>query len=137
MKGVWQDAAAAGAQEVLAWEIKMQGDVPTTGPSPARAAGRRTCMINGGRAGAGIELEGHVAGGALATFMMNVNGNRASGPVNVQAGAAALRCNGPNARRRRSARRVVTGGAASTSAARSPRAARRGERAASEVKVQN
>jgi hypothetical protein len=79
---------------VLAWEIKMQGDVPTTGPSPTPGA---TCMINGGRVGAGIELEGRVAGTAPVTaFRMTVNGNRASGPVDVQAAPGALRCNGPN-----------------------------------------
>ena len=57
-------------------------------------------MINGGRAGEGIELEGNVASGAFPTFTMNVNGNRASGPVSIQASAGSARCspaNGPNA----------------------------------------
>jgi hypothetical protein len=68
---------------------------PQVGPSPA------ACMINGGRPGDGIELEGRVATGAYPTFTMNVNGNRASGPVSVVAGAAAtVQCSpagGPNA----------------------------------------
>jgi hypothetical protein len=98
VKGVWlTGASTAATQEVLAWEIKMQGDVPTTGPSPSPSPGPTpgaTCMINGGRVGDGIELEGKVASGGLPTFMMNVNGNRASGPVRIQAGSAAVRCNG-------------------------------------------
>ena len=91
VKGVWQAAAVGGAQEVLAWEIKMQGDVPTTGPSPTPGA---TCMINGGRVGAGIELEGRVASALrYPSFMMTVNGNRASGPVT----SWPARCSAPRA----------------------------------------
>jgi hypothetical protein len=108
VKGVWIDAATRGAtQEVLAWEIMMQGDVPTTGPSPSPGA---TCMINGGREGEGIELEGRVASGALPTFMMTVNGNRASGPVSILAASAAIRCNGPSTTPAQCTARV-TGGA--------------------------
>ena len=97
VKGVWLDASARGTQEVLAWEIKLQG--PETGPSPSPTPGQ-TCMINGGRAGDGIELEGRVATGAYPSFTMTVNGNRASGPVTVNAGSAEVQCspaNGPNA----------------------------------------
>jgi hypothetical protein len=57
-------------------------------------------LIHGARAGEGIELEGNVASGAYPTFTMNVNGNRASGPVTVNAGSATLQCSpasGPNA----------------------------------------
>jgi hypothetical protein len=90
VKGVWLPAPAglASTQEVLAWEIKLQGDV-TTEPSPAPG---RTCMISGGTAGQGIELEGRVQSGAMGAFMMTVNGNRASGPVSVTGGT--LRCVG-------------------------------------------
>jgi len=55
VKGVWLPATTAAAQEVLAWEIKLQGGVQVP-DQPGRA-----CMINGGRAGEGIELEGRVA----------------------------------------------------------------------------
>jgi len=95
VKGVWLDAAARGTQEVLAWEIKLQGS--EIGPSPQPGA---TCMINGGRVGDGIELEGNVAGGLYPSFTMTVNGNRASGPVNVDAASATVQCSpasGPNA----------------------------------------
>ena len=91
VKGVWLDAATAAAQEVLAWEIKLQGGVEEP-EQPGRAA----CMINGGRVGDGIELEGQVASGGLPSFMMTVNGNRASGPVSVQATPNTVRCNGPS-----------------------------------------
>jgi hypothetical protein len=134
VKGVWLSAAASGAQEVLAWEIKLQGDVPTTGPSPTPGA---ACVINGGRAGEGIELEGRVASGALPTFMMTVNGNRASTQVSILAGSAAIRCNGPSTTPAACTARVTSGAqvhvrgtltACSTSAA---------TVTASEVKVQN
>lgn len=98
VKGVWQAAVPPAPQEVLAWEIKLQDGVvgsPSPGPSPGA-----TCMINGGRQGAGIELEGNVASGALPTFTMTVNGNRASGPVTVNAAGASIECSpasGPNA----------------------------------------
>jgi hypothetical protein len=95
VKGVWLAAVPPAPQEALAWEIMLQGD--EIGPSPAPGA---TCMINGGRAGDGIELEGRVSSGALPTFMMTVNGNRATGPVSIEAASASIECSpasGPNA----------------------------------------
>jgi hypothetical protein len=107
VKGVWLDATARGAaQDVLALEITMQGDVAGTAPSPAPGA---TCMINGGRVGDGIELEGRVASGALPAFMMTVNGNRASGQVGILAAAAAIRCNGPSTTPAQCQARVTSG----------------------------
>ena len=91
VKGVWLEATSAATQEVLAWEIKLQGGVEEPGPQPGRL-----CIINGGRVGDGIELEGRVASGGLPSFMMTVNGNRASGPVSIEAASAAVRCNGPS-----------------------------------------
>jgi hypothetical protein len=96
VKGVWMAAVPPAGQEVLAWEIKLQGAETAPPPPPSGQA----CMINGGRAGEGIELEGRVAGGAFPAFTMTVNGNRASGPVTVEAGSATVQCspaNGPNA----------------------------------------
>ncbi len=113
VKGVWQTAVPPAPQEVLAWEIKLQDGVvgsPSPGPSPSPAA---TCMINGGRQGDGIELEGNVASGALPTFTMNVNGNRASGPVTVNAAGASIECSpasGPNAPTPAQCQARVTGG---------------------------
>ena len=110
VKGVWLAAVPPAPQEVLAWEIKLQG--PEVGPSPSPSPGA-TCMINGGRAGEGIELEGRVASGALPSFVMTVNGNRASGPVNVNAGSASIECspsNGPNAPTPAQCQARVTGG---------------------------
>jgi hypothetical protein len=104
VKGVWLAAAAAGTQEVLAWEIKIQGGVEEDPEDPAG-----TCMINGGRQGAGINLEGRVAGGGLPSFMMTVNGNRASGPVNVLADAGDVRCNGPSVPEAQCLARLVPG----------------------------
>ena len=54
----------------------------------------RSCMINGGRVGDGIELEGDVTSGARTSFQMATNGNRASGPVDVDASGASFKCNG-------------------------------------------
>jgi hypothetical protein len=134
VKGVWLDAAGGAAQEVLAWEIKMQGDVPTTGPSPSPAPGR-TCMINGGRVGDGIELEGSVASGALGAFMMTVNGNRASGPVSVVGGT--VRCNGPSTSPAQCQARVTSGARIHVSGTLSSCTLAAATVAASEVKVQN
>ena len=110
VKGVWQ-TATGGGQEVLAWEVKLQGPVVgSPAPSPSPGA---TCMINGGRQGDGIELEGRVASGALPSFTMTVNGNRASGPVNVEAAGASVECtprSGPNAPTPAQCQARVTGG---------------------------
>jgi hypothetical protein len=54
----------------------------------------KTCMINGGTAGSGIELEGNVDSGDSSQFKMRVNGNRASGLVDVAAAGASYKCNG-------------------------------------------
>jgi len=136
VKGVWLTGTSTATQEVLAWEIKMQGDVPTTGPSPSPAPGA-ACMINGGRVGAGIELEGRVASGALASFMMTVNGNRASGQVGVQASAGALRCTGPNSSPTECQTRFVDGARIHVRGTLSSCTTSAASVAASEVKIQN
>jgi hypothetical protein len=57
------------------------------------------CIINGGRAGESIELEGHVSSGSVASFRLQVNGNRASRLVDVvTAGPSSYRCVGQAAR---------------------------------------
>jgi hypothetical protein len=80
-------------QPVLAQEIILQNDEEAAAPS-------RSCSINGGRVGDGIQLEGTVASGGASSFMLNVQGNRASSPVRVDASGAAFQCSpssGPNA----------------------------------------
>jgi hypothetical protein len=94
-------------------------------------------MINGGRAGDGIELEGSVASGALASFMMTVNGNRASGQVNVQAGTGALRCNGPNSSPTECQARFVPGARIHVRGTLTACSSSAASVAASEVKIQN
>lgn len=57
----------------------------------------KTCLINGGRVGEGIELEGSVSSVISVsgrTFLMAVNGERASGPVSVDASGASIDCAG-------------------------------------------
>jgi len=93
VKGVWLDPQA-GQQPVLAHEIKLQG-----GASEPQEPGR-TCLISGGRVGDGIELEGNVSSGGASGFMLQVQGNRAGGPVQVDTSGSAFECSpasGPNA----------------------------------------
>ena len=55
----------------------------------------KTCLINGGRPGDSIELEGHVASGTVSAFKLDVNGNRASGLVDVStSGPSSYQCVG-------------------------------------------
>jgi hypothetical protein len=88
VQGVWLPQDATG-QPVLAHEIKLQGDADDDGPDADK-----TCMISGGRAGEGIQLEGSVATGSSAGFMMTVQGNRSSGSVQVDTSGATFKCNG-------------------------------------------
>ena len=106
VKGVWMDPQG-GQQAVLAHEIKLQG--PATAPPP-----RTACIINGGQVGAGIELEGNVSSGGASGFMMQVQGNRASGLVRIDTGGASFECSpasGPNAPTPAQCMASVTGGA--------------------------
>ncbi len=63
----------------------------------------KTCIVEGGKIGRKIELEGTVQSGTAHDFMMLVNGNRASVPVHVTASSAKFECkdnhdkNSPNA----------------------------------------
>ncbi len=54
----------------------------------------KTCLIDGGRAGEGIELEGSVSSVSGKTFQMSVNGNRSGGPVSVDTSGASFDCAG-------------------------------------------
>jgi len=85
VKGVWE-TAAGGSQQVLAHEIKLQEE------DDDDDLNQGACLINGGRVGDRIELEGHVRSGVMGNFTMDVNGNRASKDVQVMGGT--LKCNG-------------------------------------------
>ena len=54
----------------------------------------KTCLINGGKMGKKIELEGNVDSGNAAAFKMKINGERSSGLVDVDALHAQFKCNG-------------------------------------------
>lgn len=135
VKGVWLEAATAGAQEVLAWEIKIQDGVedPDGGEEPPV----RTCIVNGGREGAGIQLEGRMAGGALPSFMMTVNGNRASAQVNVLADAGDVRCTGPSVPQAQCLARLVNGARIHVSGTLTSCSTTAASVTADEVKIQN
>src|SRR5262249_8637858 len=54
----------------------------------------KSCMIEGGKVGQGIELEGNVDSGSSSAFKMSVNGNRSGGLVDVNAAGASFQCKG-------------------------------------------
>jgi hypothetical protein len=56
--------------------------------------GAKSCMIEGGKVGSHIELEGNVESGGSSQFRLRVNGNRSSGLVDVSASGASYKCNG-------------------------------------------
>jgi hypothetical protein len=69
--------------------VQLTVDDHDTDPSNAN------CIINGGRQGDSIELEGNVASGTASLFKLQVNGNRASQLVDVStAGASSFECVG-------------------------------------------
>jgi len=79
---------------VVLVEIETDDD-STHGEDPG--AGKDTpkaCMIEGGKVGSGIELEGNVESGSSSQFRLRVNGNRSSGLVDVSASGASYKCNG-------------------------------------------
>ncbi len=54
----------------------------------------KTCIIEGGKVGRKIELEGNVDSGNATAFKMKINGERSSGLVDVNALNAQFKCNG-------------------------------------------
>lgn len=69
-------------------EIKIEGGSTSPSPSPSPSS----CLVNGGRVGQGIELEGSVTSGNSQAFKMSAAG--ATGLVDVSAAAAGFRCIG-------------------------------------------
>jgi len=87
------------AQEVELVDMETEGDTgDQTGSTPGNNTGGdqnpKVCMIEGGKVGAGIELEGNVDSGGSDHFRLRVNGNRSSGLVDVAASGASYKCNG-------------------------------------------
>jgi len=78
-------------QEVELVDLETDGD---NGGSSGGDNGPKTCMIEGGKAGSNIELEGNVDSGTSSQFKMRANGNRSSALVDVAATAASYKCNG-------------------------------------------
>jgi uncharacterized protein YndB with AHSA1/START domain len=107
VKGVYLPVENAD-QPVLAHEIKLQDDDDDDGDDEDAP---RTCIISGGQVGRGIELEGNVMSGDSAGFVMRVQGNRASAPVDVQAAGATFKCNGPGSPTVADCQARVVGGA--------------------------
>lgn len=89
VKGRWLESTTGSGQLVLALQIKLlDGDEDDDD-------GAKSCMISGGKVGKKIELEGTIAfGSTVHFFQLLVNGNRAKGPVDVDATGASLKCNG-------------------------------------------
>jgi hypothetical protein len=54
----------------------------------------KTCIVEGGKLGRKIELEGNVDSGNSTAFKMKINGERSSGLVDVDASHAQFNCNG-------------------------------------------
>ena len=83
-------------QEVELVDMETDGDDATGGLPPITGGPTNTaCMINGGKMGAKIELEGNVDSVSTTLFFkLRVNGNRASGLVDVAAAGASYKCNG-------------------------------------------
>jgi hypothetical protein len=75
-------------------DLEMNDENEDQGGSNQGNQDPKTCMINGGRAGEHIELEGVVASGGSDHFQLRVNGNRSSGLVDVTASGASFKCQG-------------------------------------------
>jgi hypothetical protein len=82
VKGVWEDDGSDDPP-VLAHAIVLQDP---------EGDGTGTCMIAGGKVGSGIQLEGDVSSGSAERFLLEVGGNRSTGLVDVDAGAAEFKC---------------------------------------------
>jgi len=75
-------------------EIENANDTQKPSATDTNDTTSKACMIEGGRTGDHIELEGVIASGSADHFMLQVNGNRASSLVDVSASGASLKCNG-------------------------------------------
>jgi hypothetical protein len=74
--------------------IMVKVEINGTDETDNETNGTKTCLIDGGTVGSSIELEGSVSSASGKMFKMSVNGNRASGPVSVDATSASFDCAG-------------------------------------------
>ena len=65
-----------------------------TGNQNAGGNENKTCLINGGKVGQKIEVEGDVSSGSALSFQLDLKGNRSSGLVAVNASGASFKCVG-------------------------------------------
>jgi len=79
---------------VVLVSLKMGDGPDQVADAPGQGNNNKACMIEGGKVGRGIELEGNVESGNSAHFKLTVNGNRSGGLVDVSAGAASFQCKG-------------------------------------------
>ena len=86
VKGHWLESTTGAGQLVLASDINLRED----GDDDSN----KDCLISGGKVGKKIELEGTVASGNAIRFELQINGNRAKGLVDVDAGSASFKCVG-------------------------------------------
>jgi hypothetical protein len=130
VKGVWLESSSGVGQVVLAHEITLQ-------EGEGDDDGAQGCMISGGKVGKKIELEGTIAAGSTVHFFqLLVNGNRATGPVDVDATGASLKCNGKKTTPAQCEAQVTAGAKVHVSGMLETCDAVRADVTASEVKVQ-
>ncbi len=79
---------------VVVVEVKVENENEDDGDHDGDDDAATGCMIEGGKVGRGIELEGNVESGTSTDFKMSLDGERASGLVDVNAASASFRCNG-------------------------------------------
>src|SRR5712691_1362074 len=75
-------------------DLEMNDENEDQGGGDQGHQDQKTCMIEGGRQGDHIELEGVVASGSSDHLQLRVNGNRSSGLVDVTALGANFQCQG-------------------------------------------
>jgi hypothetical protein len=132
VKGVWLESTTGLGQVVLALEIKLQG-----GAEDGNGDGSKACMISGGKVGKKIELEGTIAtASTVHFFQLLVNGNRSTGPVDVDATGASIKCNGPKTSPAQCQAQVTAGAKVHVSGLLDACDSSRATVTASEVKVQ-
>lgn len=79
------------SSKLLLLEINIDDDEAVETSALAR------CVVEGGRVGSRIELEGRISSGSAVAFGMAVERQRASAAVAVSASAASFECNGSKA----------------------------------------
>ncbi len=84
------------ADGVILIQITIDGQEGEDNPpgTPGTPGTPSSCLIEGGRPGSNVELEGTVRSGTTSLFKLDVQGNRAGDLVDVNSSAASWRCVG-------------------------------------------